>query len=114
MDGCSIIFHNVPKVDSVIKELENNNPADCYKLAAFVKTEEFAKYCREDEVAKTDNLESIHKNVLKRLIKNYRNNKIFNVNNTSKVNAESGMYMFRSQAAFDTATQFTADRKSVV
>lgn len=109
MDGCSIIFHNVPKVDSVIKELENNNPADCYKLAAFVKTEEFAKYCREDEVAKTDNLESIHKNVLKRLIKNYRNNKIFNVNNTSKVNAESGMYMFRSQAAFDTATQFTAD-----
>lgn len=109
MDGCSIVFHNVPKVDSVIKELENNNPADCYKLAALVKTEEFAKYCREDEVAKTDNLESIHKNVLKRLIKNYRNNKIFNVNNTSKVNAESGMYMFRSQAAFDTATQFTAD-----
>lgn len=109
MDGCSIVFHNVPKVNSVIKELENNNPADCYKLAALVKTEEFAKYCREDEVAKTDNLESIHKNVLKRLIKNYRNTKIFNVNNTSKVNAESGMYMFRSQAAFDTATQFTAD-----
>lgn len=109
MDGCSIVFHNVPKVDSIIKELENNNPADCYKLAALIKTEEFAKYCREDSVAATDNLESIHKNVLKRLIKNYRNTKIFNVNNTSKVNAESGMYMFRSQAAFDTATQFTAD-----
>lgn len=109
MDGCSIVFHNVPKVDSVIKELENNNPADCYKLAALIKTEEFAKYCREDSVAATDKLESIHKNVLKRLIKNYRNIKIFNVNNTSKVNAESGMYMFRSQAAFDTATQFAAD-----
>lgn len=109
MDGCSIVFHNVPKVDSIIKELENNNPADCYKLASLVKTEEFAKYCREDEVAKTDNFESIHKNVLKRLIKNYRNSKIFNVNNTSKVNTNSGMYMFRSQAAFDTATQYTAD-----
>lgn len=109
MDGCSIVFHNVPKVNDVIKELENNNPADCYKLGALLKTEEFAKYCREDAVAKTDNLESINKNVLKRLIKNYRNAHFFNVNNTSKVNANSGMYQFRSQAAFDTATQYTAD-----
>lgn len=109
MDGCSIVFHNVPKVNDVIKELENNNPADCYKLASIIKTEDFAKYCREDSVAKTDNLESINKNVLRRLIKNYRNSKIFNVNNTSKVSAESGMYMFRSQAAFDAAIQFTAD-----
>ena len=109
MDGCSIVFHNVPKVNDVIKELENNNPADCYKLSALLKTEEFAKYCREDAVAKTDNLESINKNVLKRLIKNYRNAHFFSVNNTSKVNANSGMYQFRSQAAFDTATQYTAD-----
>lgn len=109
MDGCSIVFHNVPKVNDIIKELENNNPADCYKLGALLKTEEFAKYCREDAIAKTDNLENINKNVLKRLIKNYRNAHFFNVNNTSKVNSNSSMYQFRSQAAFDTATQYTAD-----
>ena len=97
MDGCSIEFHNVPKVNDVIKELENNNPADCYKLGALLKTDGFLQYCREDAVAKTDNLESINKNVLRRLIKEYRNRNFFNVN--------SGMYAYRSQTAFDTATQ---------
>jgi hypothetical protein len=114
MDGCSIEFHNVPKVNDVIKELENNNPADCYKLGALLKTNGFLQYCREDAVAKTDNLESINKNVLRRLIKEYRNRNFFNVNNTSKVNANSGMYAFRSQAAFDTATQYCADLISTV
>ena len=114
MDGCSIEFHNVPKVNDVIKELENNNPADCYKLGALLKTDGFLQYCREDAVAKTDNLESINKNVLRRLIKEYRNRNFFNVNNTSKVNANSGMYSFRSQAAFDTATQYCADLISTV
>lgn len=114
MDGCSIEFHNVPKVNDVIKELENNNPADCYKLGALLKTDGFLQYCREDAVAKTDNLESINKNVLRRLIKEYRNRNFFNVNNTSKVNANSGMYAFRSQAAFDTATQYCADLISTV
>lgn len=114
MDGCSIEFHNVPKVNNVIKELENNNPADCYKLGALLKTDGFLQYCREDAVAKTDNLESINKNVLRRLIKEYRNRNFFNVNNTSKVNANSGMYAFRSQAAFDTATQYCADLISTV
>ena len=114
MDGCSIEFHNVPKVNDVIKELENNNPADCYKLGALLKTDGFLQYCKEDAVAKTDNLESINKNVLRRLIKEYRNRNFFNVNNTSKVNANSGMYAFRSQAAFDTATQYCADLISTV
>ena len=114
MDGCSIEFHNVPKVNDVIKELENNNPADCYKLGALLKTDGFLQYCREDAIAKTDNLESINKNVLRRLIKEYRNRNFFNVNNTSKVNANSGMYAFRSQAAFDTATQYCADLISTV
>lgn len=114
MDGCSIEFHNVPKVNDVIKELENNNPADCYKLGALLKTDGFLQYCREDAIAKTDNLESINKNVLRRLIKEYRNRNFFNINNTSKVNANSGMYAFRSQAAFDTATQYCADLISTV
>lgn len=114
MDGCSIEFHNVPKVNDTIKELENNNPANCYKLGALLKTDGFLQYCREDAVAKTDNLESINKNVLRRLIKEYRNRNFFNVNNTSKVNANSGMYAFRSQAAFDTATQYCADLISTV
>lgn len=114
MDGCSIEFHNVPKVNDVIKELENNNPADCYKLGALLKTDGFLQYCREDAVAKTDNLESINKNILRRLIKEYRNRNFFNVNNTSKVNANRGMYAFRSQAAFDTATQYCADLISTV
>lgn len=114
MDGCSIEFHNVPKVNDVIKELENNNPADCYKLGALLKTDGFLQYCREDAVVKTDNLESINKNVLRRLIKEYRNRNFFNVNNTSKVNANSGMYAFRSQAAFNTATQYCADLISTV
>lgn len=109
MDGCTIVFHDVPKVNDIVKELENNNPVDCYKLAALIRTEEFAEYCRNDEVAQTDDLNSINKNVLKRLIKNYRNAKVFSVNNTTKINVNSGMYQFRSQAAFDTAVQFTAD-----
>lgn len=109
MDGCSIIFHEVPKVNDIVKELEYNNAANCYRLGTLLKTDGFLQFCREDSVANTDNLESINKNTLRRLIKNYRNRNFFNVNNTSKVNANSGMYAFRSQAAFDTATQYCAD-----
>ena len=109
MDGCSIVFHGVPKVNDIIKELEYNNAANCYRLGTLLKTDGFLQFCREDSVANTDNLESINKNTLRRLIKDYRNRNFFNVNNTSKVNANSGMYAFRSQAAFDTATQYCAD-----
>lgn len=109
MDGCSIIFHEVPKVNDIIKELEYNNAANCYRLGTLLKTDGFLQFCREDSVANTDNLESINKNTLRRLIKDYRNRNFFNVNNTSKVNANSGMYAFRSQAAFDAATQYCAD-----
>lgn len=109
MDGCSIVFHEVPKVNDIIKELEYNNAANCYRLGTLLKTDGFLQFCREDSVANTDNLESINKNTLRRLIKDYRNRNFFNVNNTSKVNANSGMYAFRSQAAFDTATQYCAD-----
>lgn len=109
MDGCSIIFHEVPKVNDIVKELEYNNAANCYRLGTLLKTDGFLQFCREDSVANTDNLESINKNTLRRLIKDYRNKNFFNVNNTSKVNANSGMYAFRSQAAFDTATQYCAD-----
>lgn len=109
MDGCSIIFHEVPKVNDIVKELEYNNAANCYRLGTLLKTDGFLQFCREDSVANTDNLESINKNTLRRLIKDYRNRNFFNVNNTSKVNANSGMYAFRSQAAFDTATQYCAD-----
>lgn len=109
MDGCSIVFHEVPKVNDIVKELEYNNAANCYRLGTLLKTDGFLQFCREDSVANTDNLESINKNTLRRLIKDYRNRNFFNVNNTSKVNANSGMYAFRSQAAFDTATQYCAD-----
>lgn len=109
MDGCSIVFHEVPKVNDIVKELEYNNAANCYRLGTLLKTDGFLQFCREDSVANTDNLESINKNTLRRLIKDYRNRNFFNVNNTSKVNANSGMYTFRSQAAFDTATQYCAD-----
>lgn len=109
MDGCSIVFHEVPKVNDIVKELEYNNAANCYRLGTLLKTDGFLQFCREDSVANTDNLESINKNILRRLIKDYRNRNFFNVNNTSKVNANSGMYAFRSQAAFDTATQYCAD-----
>ena len=109
MDGCSIVFHEVPKVNDIVKELEYNNAANCYRLGTLLKTDGFLQFCREDSVANTDNLESINKNTLHRLIKDYRNRNFFNVNNTSKVNANSGMYAFRSQAAFDTATQYCAD-----
>ena len=109
MDGCSIVFHEVPKVNDIVKELEYNNAANCYRLGTLLKTDGFLQFCREDSVANTDNLENINKNTLRRLIKDYRNRNFFNVNNTSKVNANSGMYAFRSQAAFDTATQYCAD-----
>ena len=109
MDGCSIVFHEIPKVNDIIKELEYNNAANCYRLGILLKTDGFLQFCREDSVANTDNLENINKNTLRRLIKDYRNRNFFNVNNTSKVNANSGMYAFRSQAAFDTATQYCAD-----
>jgi hypothetical protein len=109
MDGCSIVFHEVPKVNDIVKELEYNNAANCYRLGTLLKSDGFLQFCREDSVANTDNLESINKNTLRRLIKDYRNRNFFNVNNTSKVNANSGMYAFRSQAAFDTATQYCAD-----
>lgn len=109
MDGCSIVFHEVPKVNDIVKELEYNNAANCYRLGTLLKTDGFLQFCREDSVANTDNLESINKNTLRRLIKDYRNRNFFNVNNTSKVNINSGMYAFRSQAAFDTATQYCAD-----
>ena len=109
MDGCSIVFHEVPKVNDIVKELEYNNAANCYRLGTLLKTDGFLQFCREDSVANTDNLESINKNTLRRLIKDYRNRNFFNVNNTSKVNGNSGMYAFRSQAAFDTATQYCAD-----
>ena len=109
MDGCSIVFHEVPKVNDIVKELEYNNAANCYRLGTLLKTDGFLQFCREDSVANTDNLESINKNTLRRLIKDYRNRNFFNVNNTSKVDANSGMYAFRSQAAFDTATQYCAD-----
>lgn len=109
MDGCSIVFHEVPKVNDIVKELEYNNAANCYRLGTLLKTDGFLQFCREDSVANTDNLESINKNTLRRLIKDYRNRNFFNVNNTSKVNANSGMYAFRNQAAFDTATQYCAD-----
>lgn len=114
MDGCSIIFHEVPKVNDIVKELEYNNAANCYRLGTLLKTDGFLQFCREDSVANTDNLESINKNTLRRLIKDYRNRNFFNVNNTSKVNANSGMYAFRSQAAFDTATQYCADVISAI
>jgi hypothetical protein len=114
MDGCSIVFHEVPKVNDIIKELEYNNAANCYRLGTLLKTDGFLQFCREDSVANTDNLENINKNTLRRLIKDYRNRNFFNVNNTSKVNANSGMYAFRSQAAFDTATQYCADIISAI
>lgn len=114
MDGCSIIFHEVPKVNDIVKELEYNNAANCYRLGTLLKTDGFLQFCREDSVANTDNLESINKNTLRRLIKDYRNRNFFNVNNTSKVNANSGMYAFRSQAAFDAATQYCADVISAI
>lgn len=114
MDGCSIIFHEVPKVNDIVKELEYNNAANCYRLGTLLKTDGFLQFCREDSVANTDNLESINKNTLRRLIKDYRNRNFFNVNNTSKVNANSGMYAFRSQAAFDAATQYCADIISAI
>lgn len=114
MDGCSIIFHEVPKVNDIVKELEYNNAANCYRLGTLLKTDSFLQFCREDSVANTDNLESINKNTLRRLIKDYRNRNFFNVNNTSKVNANSGMYAFRSQAAFDAATQYCADVISAI
>lgn len=114
MDGCSIVFHEVPKVNDIIKELEYNNAANCYRLGTLLKTDGFLQFCREDSVANTDNLENINKNTLRRLIKDYRNRNFFNVNNTSKVNANSGMYAFRSQAAFDAATQYCADVISAI
>lgn len=114
MDGCSIVFHEVPKVNDIVKELEYNNAANCYRLGTLLKTDGFLQFCREDSVANTDNLGSINKNTLRRLIKDYRNRNFFNVNNTSKVNANSGMYAFRSQAAFDTATQYCADVISAI
>ena len=114
MDGCSIVFHEVPKINDIIKELEYNNAANCYRLGTLLKTDGFLQFCREDSVANTDNLENINKNTLRRLIKDYRNRNFFNVNNTSKVNANSGMYAFRSQAAFDAATQYCADVISAI
>ena len=72
MDGCSIVFHEVPKVNDIIKELEYNNAANCYRLGTLLKTDGFLQFCREDSVANTDNLENINKNTLRRLIKDYR------------------------------------------
>ena len=39
-DNCNLNFSIVPKIDSVIKELEHNNPTNCIRLSDLINTDE--------------------------------------------------------------------------
>lgn len=109
MSDCTTVFHSIPKVHKVIKELVYGNVADGRRLANLINSDKFKQYCLNDSVAKTDNLEEIKANVLKRLINNFRKENIFSVNTTTKIDANSGFYNMRSQAAYNTAIVYAAD-----
>ena len=80
-DNCSINYSVVPAVDSVIRELEHNNPASCVKLSELINTDDFINYVKSDEQGKdvTDlaSIGNLRKSTLRRLIREYRNSKIF-------------------------------------
>lgn len=109
MSNCTSVFHSIPKVHKIIKELVYGNVADGRRLANLINSDKFKQYCLNDNVAKTDNLENINTNTLKRLINNFRKENIFSVNATTKVDANSGFYNMRSQAAYNTAITYAAD-----
>ena len=113
MDNCTIKFSDIDKVNSIIKELCYDNVADCYRLAALINTEAFKEFCKNDSVAKSDDIANINKNVLRRLIKEYRNNNTFSVKNNSKVSADSGMYDFKSLEVYNDALTYVADLASI-
>ncbi len=109
MSNCTTVFHNIPKVHKIIKELVYGNVADGRRLAELINSDKFKEYCLNDKVAKNSNLEEINANVLKRLIREYRNLNIFSVNNTTNVSANSGIYNMKSQAAYNIAITYGAD-----
>ena len=112
-DNCSINYSVVPAIDSIIRELEHNNPASCVKLSELINTEEFIKYVKSDEQSKdVTDLESIgnlRKPTLRRLIREYRNSKVFNVANTSKVQSINALYHFESYEAYRVGLQYLID-----
>ena len=112
-DNCNLNFSIVPKIDSVIKELEHNNPTNCIRLSDLINTEEFINYVKSDPKGKdVTDLESIGDlkiPTIKRLIREFRNSKIFNISNTAKVKTSQPLYNFESYEAFRVGKQYLID-----
>ena len=112
-DSCIIKYSDVSKIDSIIKELEHNNPTACFKLSTLINSQGFINHVKNDSKGKdVTDLESIGKlnaSTIKRLIKEYRNLKQFNVRNTSKLVGNRPLYHFSSYDAFRVGQQYLVD-----
>lgn len=112
-DNCNLNFSIVPKIDSVIKELEHNNPTNCIRLSDLINTEEFINYVKSDpqgkDVTDLESIGNLEYSVLKELISEFRNSKIFNIYNTAKVKNSQPLYRFESYEAFRVGKQYLVD-----
>ena len=112
-DNCTINFSHVPKVDSVIRELEHNNPTNCYRLAELISDVKFIEYVKADpqgkDVTTIESLEKLDKTDVRRLIRDYKISKVFNVKSSSNVDINSGHYGFSSYEAFAVGLQYHID-----
>ena len=109
-NNCEIIhFNNNPVVDKVIKQLGYYNVAECYRLANMVNSDGFKKYCAEDSVAKTSDLSQLKPQVIERLVRDYYNSTVFNVDGNSKVNTRDNIDGFANTRVRNEALQFVAD-----
>ena len=106
-DNCNLNFSIVPKIDSVIKELEHNNPTNCIRLSDLINTEEFINYVKSDPQGK--DVTDLESPTLRRLIREFRNSKIFNISNTAKVKTSQPLYRFESYEAFRIGKQYLID-----
>ena len=102
-------FNNNPVVDRIIKKLGYYNVAECYRLAYMVNSEGFAKYFANDQAAKTSNLSQLKPQVVERLVRDYYNSTVFNVDGNSKVNSRDSIDGFASTRVRNEALQFVAD-----
>ena len=98
-DNCIINYSRVPAVDSIIRELEYNNPASCAKLGELINTEEFINYVKSDaqgkDVTDLESIGNLKKPTLRRLIREFRNSNV--------------LYHFESYEAFKTGLNYLAD-----
>ena len=117
-DNCNLNFSVIPKIDSVIKELEYNNPVACIKLNELINTKEFIEFVKQDaqgsNVVDLESFGTLPKPTIRRIIRNYRNAKIFNVRNTSNTPSNNASYTFQSYEVFRVGLQYHADTIALV